>query len=120
MILIQRIKKIKRAGWFSGVLFDIVFYTIFFALGASFVLSKTQDNNEKLLILEQKYKGEPSKIEMEDSTLENDPKYVASSRGKYFYEIGSAKANSLSDKNKIYFSSQDEAKNLGFKPYFAN
>jgi len=41
--------------------------------------------------------------------------YVASKKGKKFYEIKSKKAKQLSDKNKIYFQTKEEAVQAGYK-----
>ena len=79
-----------------------------------------EKGREKLVKLEQNQ----AQIVREEQSLETSildvSKYVASSRGKYFYEVGSDRGNSLSEKNRIYFSSQEEAEKLGFKPYFDN
>lgn len=105
MILIQRFRKIKGQKWFK----DLIFYIIIFILAISFVFVKLGERGEVVIVKEETFKKEDIEY-----------LYVASSRGKYFYEIGSKKANSLSEKNKIYFSSSEEAKKLGFKPYFDN
>ena len=41
--------------------------------------------------------------------------YVASKRGKKFYEIKSSKAQNLSEKNKIYFKTKEEAIKEGYE-----
>jgi hypothetical protein len=116
MILIQRLKKIKRYKWFKEILFDIGFYLFFFVLGIIFVFNKLENREERVIIMESD-EVQPPHAEAQPPETE---KYVASSRGKYFYEVGSSRANSLSEKNKIYFSTPEEAKKLGFKPYFGD
>ena len=120
MILIQRIRKIKGKPWFNEILLDGVFYILFFIIGTLVVLFKISEKEGILMLIEETNiaKTVANKDYDEDTGSEN--KYVASSRGKYFYEIGSDREKSLSAKNKIYFSTFDEAKELGFKPYLSN
>ncbi|NMB92140.1 MAG: hypothetical protein GYA31_00750 [Parcubacteria group bacterium] len=40
--------------------------------------------------------------------------YVASSKGKYYYPIDCALAENLSEKNKIYFATKEEAEAKGY------
>jgi len=40
--------------------------------------------------------------------------YVASLKGKYYYPIDCPLAKNLSEKNKIYFNSKEEAENNGY------
>jgi len=47
-----------------------------------------------------------------DSSQENG--YVASSRGKYYYPVDCSLAKNLSEKNKIYFQSREEAEARGY------
>jgi len=44
----------------------------------------------------------------------NDYKFVASKKGKRYYAIDSAAAKNLSEKNKVYFNSEEEAQKAGF------
>jgi len=120
VILIQRIRKIKGKPWFNEILLDGVFYILFFIIGTLVVLFKISEKEGILMLIEETNiaKTVANKDYDEDTGSEN--KYVASSRGKYFYEIGSDREKSLSAKNKIYFSTFDEAKELGFKPYLSN
>lgn len=125
MILIHKIKKIKqylKLNIFRELLLDLFIYIFFFAFGVFFVVFKLNDNNrgENILILESDLVEQ--KIETNDTKIINskEVKFVASSRGKYFYPVGSSRANSLSEKNKLYFNSEEEAKKLGFKPYLTN
>ncbi len=58
-----------------------------------------------------------AKITTEDSLLnqeQTENRFVASSRGKYYYPINCSLANNLSEKNKIYFSSKEEAESRGY------
>lgn len=41
-------------------------------------------------------------------------RYVASSKGKYYYPIDCSLAQNLSEKNKIYFSTKEEAESKGY------
>jgi len=48
-------------------------------------------------------------------TKENQgEKYVASKKGKYYYPINCPLANNLSESNKIYFFSKEEAEAQGY------
>ena len=118
MILIQGIKKIKGKKWIKELLIDISFYSIFLIVCVVLVYWKIGESRVKPLILESKHESISPSSDYNSTDTKKDSKYVASSRGKYFYEIGSKRANSLSEKNKIYFSDPEEAKKLGFKPYF--
>jgi len=40
--------------------------------------------------------------------------FVASSRGKYYYPVDCSLAQNLSEKNKIYFSTKEEAEAKGY------
>jgi len=123
VILIQRIEKIKgsiKQKWIREIIFDIIFYTIFFVLGIIIVFSKIEKGREKPFVIVESQENLLNDSFIPENEVNMSKKYVASSRGKYFYEVGSSRANSLSDKNKLYFSSQEEAKKLGFKPYFEN
>ena len=58
-----------------------------------------------------------AKITTEDSLLnqeQTENRFVASSRGKYYYPVNCSLANNLSEKNKIYFSSKEEAESRGY------
>jgi uncharacterized protein (DUF2164 family) len=116
VILIQRIKKIKEKSFFKEILVDTLFFLGFFIFGVIFVFSHIKGREERAFLLQNQ--KESVKIENNSIDMEQDFDFVASSRGKYFYEIGSSRANGLSEKNKVYFKTPEEAKNLGFKPYF--
>ena len=119
MILIQRIRKIKGNKYFRDILIDVLFFTTFFVLGVVLVFFRIEKGREVPLILEKATKDDINNEHLVNSSQIN-MKYVASSRGKYFYEIESSRAKSLSEKNKVYFKTGEEAKKLGFKPYFDN
>jgi hypothetical protein len=92
-------------------------------LGVSFVFSKVGNREERSLILKNNDLGITSNSSLNKIGVQNDKKtgnFVASSRGKYFYVVGSDRANSLKEENKVYFSTEEEAKKLGFKPYIGN
>lgn len=42
-------------------------------------------------------------------------RFVASKKGKRFYPIGSSQAEGLTVKNRVYFSSEEEARRAGYK-----
>jgi hypothetical protein len=116
MILIQKIKKIKVKKWILEVLLDSAFFLILSIFFVIYLLSVYNKNSEKALIL----RTENTKPELITKAEENTYNFVASNRGKYYYLIGSPKANTLSEKNKLYFKSSHEAEKLGFKPYISN
>ena len=41
-------------------------------------------------------------------------KYVASTKGKYYYPLDCPLVNNLSEKNRVYFNSQEEAEAKGY------
>lgn len=105
---------------YKEILWDLIFYLIFFVFGVTFVFSKPEEGRDRPLVLEDKAERIVERSSLYNAETQEGKRYVASSRGKYFYEVGTSRANSLSDKNKIYFSDPEEAKKLGFKPYFDN
>lgn len=96
------------------MLVDIGFYLLFLTIGIFFVWNKVLSKEEKIIIISESKQTEKEKIATSSSIF----LFVASSRGKYYYQIDSNRANSLSEKNRIYFKSQEEAEKAGFKPYF--
>lgn len=42
-------------------------------------------------------------------------RFVASKRGKYYYRVNTAAANGLSESNRVYFGTEEEARQAGFK-----
>jgi len=116
MILIHKLKKIKLSKAVRETIIDSAFFTIFFVFGAIFVFSKIGDREERATIL---INDNEIETPVQGETVKTSG-FVASSRGKYYYTIGSNRANSLNEGNKIYFSSEEEAKKQGFKPYSGN
>lgn len=110
-------QKIKGNQVIKEIITEMVFYGSFFIFILIIIYVKIYEKGAKPLILE------ASKVEISTENILKsdigikDKKYVASSRGKYFYENGSSRANSLSENNKVYFNTAEEAKKLGFKPY---
>jgi hypothetical protein len=47
-------------------------------------------------------------------TTKGQSLFVASSRGKYYYPVDCSLAQNLSEKNKIYFQSKEEAESRGY------
>jgi hypothetical protein len=47
-------------------------------------------------------------------TTKRQSLFVASSRGKYYYPVDCSLAQNLSEKNKIYFQSKEEAESRGY------
>jgi len=47
-------------------------------------------------------------------TAKGQSLFVASSRGKYYYPVDCSLAQNLSEKNKIYFQSKEEAETKGY------
>ncbi len=56
---------------------------------------------------------QPITVEKEKNNSQESG-YVASSRGKYYYPIDCSLAKDLSEKNKIYFQSKEEAEERGY------
>ena len=42
-------------------------------------------------------------------------RFVASSRGKNYYRVDSSSGERISPKNRVYFATEEEARNAGFK-----
>ena len=120
MILIHRLKKIKFNKAVKETMIDVVFFIVFFILGVCFVFSKIENREERALILKNNDLDPASPGSVNELGVRDDKKvgnFVASSRGKYYYIVGSERANSLVESNKVYFSTEEEAKKQGFKPY---
>jgi len=111
---------IRKNKIIREIFIDFVFYSFFFIFGVVFIFGKIGGREESVMILEAPHNEKEIVAEENTQKVNNNQKFVASSRGKYFYEVGSKRANSLSEQNKIYFETEDEAKNLGFKPYIDN
>jgi hypothetical protein len=48
------------------------------------------------------------------SNIPTDAQFVASKQGKYYYSVLEKRAFSITEKNRIYFSNEKEAKNQGY------
>jgi hypothetical protein len=114
MILIQKIKKIKVKPWLKEVALDILFFTIVMTFLLIYLTIIIKRNSENVLILTNNERIQTQNDKNSSTTLQ----FVASSKGKYYYKVGSERANSLSEKNKVYFKTAEDAEKLGFKPYF--
>jgi hypothetical protein len=55
------------------------------------------------------------KTDVRTLNIPGGARFVASKKGKRFYPIGSSQGQSLTPANRIYFSSEDEAKAAGFR-----
>lgn len=53
------------------------------------------------------------KASQTEKSMEN-AQFVASTRGKYYYVVGSEKANGLSEKSRVYFQTESDAKAHGY------
>ena len=51
---------------------------------------------------------------IQDEVSQKNSQFIASSRGKYYYEVGSKKANGLSEKSRVYFQTESEAISHGY------
>lgn len=54
--------------------------------------------------------------ELKDPKTPQNAVYVASSRGKLYYRIGCGGSVKLSQTNKIFFSTKEQAETKGYKP----
>jgi hypothetical protein len=63
------------------------------------------------IIIEKDLLWEKEDFEIKENQRE---KYVASKKGKYYYPINCPLANNLSESNKIYFFSKEEAEAQGY------
>ena len=59
--------------------------------------------------------AEPEKV-VSTSTARTSGKYVGSRGGKSFYLLSCAGAKRISEKNKIFFNSKEEAAEFGYTP----
>lgn len=56
--------------------------------------------------------GEKERLGIQDNNRQT--KYVASTKGKYYYPLDCPLVNNLSEKNRVYFNSQEEAEVKGY------
>jgi len=60
----------------------------------------------------------PTELEIFKEITQNqskqDAKFVASKLGKYYYPLNHPKADGLTEKNRVYFSSEIDAQNNGY------
>lgn len=106
------------------MLIDLGIYLVFFIFGILYWLD--MDSNRKSeLFIHHDYQKEILKQVQDDgqgiqgktAELESGSRFVASSRGKYFYPINCPQGQGLSEKNKIFFDTMEEAQKAGFKEY---
>lgn len=109
-ILTKFVLFVKKNFWlFSLGFLSITFsFSIGIIIGAN-IISRPPITIEKQLIT----KIEESTIDKTTITAKEFP-FVASSRGKYYYPVGCSLSNSLKEENRIYFKTQQEAKNRGY------
>lgn len=124
--------------YFSFVLigYVVLFSALFFLLGrVSFLFEDTQSNTiiqgvrfaepaeldeflEKMDNFDEIVDDTPNELEKVDQVERVESKatgaFVASKQGKYYYPIDSKEGMKLSDKTKLYFETEEEAKAEGY------
>ena len=112
--MIAKIKNfVKQRGIIIGKIFLIIL-----SLSASFftgIIIGGKLLNRPPLIIE---KTVLSELPSASTSISEKPltkgMFVASKRGKYYYPVDCYLANTLSEKNKIYFNSRAEAEKQGY------
>jgi len=103
-------KNLKKNLWLF--ILGFLSITLSFSLGiviGAHIISRPSLTIEKELITSIE---EPT---IEKTTTEHKEfPFVASSRGKYYYPVDCSLANGLKEENRIYFKTQQEAKNNGY------
>ncbi|MGE4554585.1 MAG: hypothetical protein AB7D02_00370 [Candidatus Paceibacterota bacterium] len=112
--MIAKIKKFvkKHKEYFLLSIFSFLIFSFGFSLGIIYggqFFKRPPIIIEKDLLWQEKDFNNFSENKTEGQKL-----YVASSRGKYYYPLDCPLANNLSEKNKIYFSSKEEAEAKGY------
>ncbi|MGB9681100.1 MAG: hypothetical protein ACPLXL_00910 [Minisyncoccia bacterium] len=112
--ILSKIKKIvkKNKGYILLTLFSLLIFSLGLSLGiivGGNVFSRPPIVIEKDLLWEKESFSQNNK-----NNNEVQKSYVASSKGKYYYPSDCPLANNLSEKNKIYFSSKEEAEAQGY------
>ncbi|MDQ5882962.1 MAG: hypothetical protein QG648_316 [Patescibacteria group bacterium] len=103
--------KIKR--WQKNILLATALFLIISLSFSSGVIIGGKLFKRPPLIIEKDLLINATEITVANSN-DNDFQYVASSKGKYYYPIDCPLAKNLSDKNKIFFSSKEEAEKQGY------
>jgi hypothetical protein len=130
-----KIKWFKLKKRQKEVLIDLGLYLVFFVMGMFYWLDLENKKESELFIhssqivttiptlvtpafpsVTQKKFVTPAKAGAQTLNNEKHP-FVASSRGKYVYPVDCSRAKSLSEKNKIFFGTLEEAVKDGYKEY---
>lgn len=109
---------------------DLAVYSIFGILFLSFYVSEKGSSEGIFLVEALDYRFQvldsqtvtPTKtgalkIPVSAGVTGDKGSFVASSRGKYYYPVSCSKARGLSEKNKLFFDTKEEAEAKGFKAH---
>jgi len=108
---------VKKNFWLFSLGFLVISlsFSFGFIIGAN-IVSRPPFVIEKELIMD--ISKDISKTDLESSLPFKESRgeglFVASSRGKYYYPADCSLAKNLSEKNKIYFKTREEAESRGY------
>ena len=93
------------------ILATVIFLMVSLAFSLGFIMGGKIINRPPLII-DKELIINPEEITTQVS--QGGHQFVASSRGKYYYPIDCSLAENLSETNKIFFSSKEEAESRGY------
>lgn len=113
IFMITKIKKFvkKYKNYFLLFIFSFLIFSFGFSLG---LILKNNLLIRPPIIIEKDLLWEKDDFSQFKNISNFNYLYVASSKGKYYYPIDCPLASNLSEKNKIYFSSKEEAEAKGY------
>ncbi|MGC8651033.1 MAG: hypothetical protein ACP5RX_00140 [Minisyncoccia bacterium] len=113
--ILPRIFFFVKKGWFwilGEILLIIFVFSLGFIMGGKIINRPPIIIDKELIANLEETSNISSSMASSSSNLSN--LYVASSKGKYYYPIDCPLVDNLSEKNKIYFSTKEEAESKGY------
>lgn len=110
--ILSKIFVFVKKDWFFIVL-ELLLLSFVFSLGfikGGQIISRPALVIDKELIVD----FNDESVASNQLTAKGQSLFVASSRGKYYYPVDCSLAQNLSEKNKIYFQSKEEAEAKGY------
>ncbi|MFA5392261.1 MAG: hypothetical protein WC306_01000 [Candidatus Paceibacterota bacterium] len=109
--ILSKIFIFVKKDWFFIIL-ELLLLSFMFSLGfikGGQIISRPPLVIDKELIVDLNDESVVSNQPVKGQSL-----FVASSQGKYYYPVDCSSAQNLSEKNKIYFSTKEEAESRGY------
>ncbi len=105
------VKREAKKFMFAIAIFLIasLFFSIGFIMGGKIISRPPLVIDKELIVNLNEESSASNQLTTKDQSL-----FVASSRGKYYYPVDCSLSQNLSEKNKIYFSTKEEAEAKGY------